>query len=149
MKKRVILGELLMILGLFIILNATLLGITGFAIGGFESPRVSTFFGLVFIIVGMAVFLANKEGKLEKTLAQQVLENRKVDPKVRFIKKVARKSGYVLEPNVKEGTPVYDQRGEYITVIPKGNKVRTGTYWSIIKALASGESSFRKRYKTA
>lgn len=138
---------ILFVFGLVLIANSSLIKITGYAVN--ESFRVGgSVLGLVFIVFGIVLFLAEKEGGLEKTLAQQILESRRFDPKTKFLKKVARKSGYYFGVEVKEGTPVYDIKKNYITVIPHRKEVSIGVYWSIIKALATGESSFRQNYKS-
>jgi hypothetical protein len=86
----------------------------------------------------------NKEGGLEKTLAQKIKESGKVINKPNEIVHIAKKSGYVIGDGVREGTPVYDKSGNYIIVIPRHN-VSGGVYHNIINELASGKSNFRKR----
>jgi len=52
--------------------------------------------------------------------------------------------GYTLVEGYKEGTRVY-KGNEVLTVIPKHARIESrGTIKSILEALASGESSFRK-----
>jgi hypothetical protein len=58
--------------------------------------------------------------------------------------RIARKSGYRIGEEVKEGTKVYDIDGRYITVIPR-HHISLGIYHKIIKTLAKGEPEFRKR----
>ena len=57
--------------------------------------------------------------------------------------------GYVLREGYKEGTRVY-KGNEVLTVIPNHRKMAgRGTAKSILEALATGESSFRKRHAHA
>lgn len=130
------------LIGLFLIINHSLMSITGNVIN--ETVQIGgSILGLIFIIAGAALFLV--EGGLEKTLAQIVRESKAVITDPRKLKKIARKSGYTIGREVKEGTKVYDKENHYITVIPR-HKISIGVYKNIINSLATGKSSFRQAY---
>jgi len=145
MKKEKRLSIFLISMGLILTANSFLINITGNVVS--ENIQVtSSILGLVFIIGGIGLFLSMKEGKLEKTLAQQTLENNSVVTDTKKLKKIARKSGYTIGKTVKEGYPIFDKKNNYITVIPYRH-VSIGVSKNILRALATGESSFRKYYK--
>ena len=106
------------------------------------------FFGVVFLVFGIALLLIHSEGTLEKTLAQKVKESGKfVDNPLEIIR-IAKKSGYYIGTEVKEGTPIFDMDGTRITVIPRRH-ISPGVYHGIINSLAKGESSFKRREYSA
>jgi hypothetical protein len=82
----------------------------------------------------------------DRNYAQEILNQRRYVDDTRELKKIAKKMGYTLMEGYKEGTRVYD--GESVlTVIPNHRKIGgKGTAKSILEALATGESSFRKRH---
>jgi hypothetical protein len=141
MKKTGMLGLLMMIAGVLLIANFSVSKITGNVIG--ENIAIGTSsLGFIFLIFGLVFFIVSSENKLEKTLAQQIKESGKMIDNPRELVRIARKSGYILGKEVKEGTQIYDQEGRYLTVIPHRH-ISPGTYHGIIKTLAKGESSFR------
>ena len=63
----------------------------------------------------------------------------------RELKRIARNSGYKVIDGFREGSRVYDD-DKVITVIPNHREVGgRGTAIRILEALATGESSFRRR----
>lgn len=145
MKKKIIGGSSALI-GAILILNS-LSGITGFVISQQLENTPSLFFGIILFVGGLALFvLEAREGGLEKNLARDILKSGKVLSKSREIKKVVDQMGYNYR-ETKEGLQVLDKNGRPLTVIPKHPTISFGVYKSIMKALATGESSFR-RYNT-
>ena len=139
-KPQLFLSFILIIGGLILISDVSLSKITGNVING--NPVMGfSFFGFALLIIGIVVFL---EGGLEKSLAQEIKESRRIIEKPKDIIHIAKKSGYILGKEVREGTPIYNQYGERITVIPRHN-ISPGVSRNIINDLARGESSFRKR----
>ncbi len=78
----------------------------------------------------------------DRNYAQEIIDNRKSINKPRDLIKIAKKMGYRLEKGYREGTRVYSQEN-VITNIP--HKITSGVRKSVLEALASGESNFRKR----
>ena len=142
-KLNLLLSYVLILAGLLLISNFFVSKITGNVIGEQISVGTSPI-GFIFLILGIVLFLTSQESRLEKTLAQQVKESGKIIDKPNELIRIARKSGYVVGKDVREGTSIYDSSGHYITVIPRHN-ISPGTYKGIISELARGESSFRKR----
>jgi len=136
---------LFLILGFVLILNSSIRNITGNIIeGGINFG--DSLLGLAFISVGLVFFLT-KESELEKkvkedNLAQQVLKIGKIYSKQREFKRIANRMNYSGR-EFKEGYQILDYNGNPLTVIPK-HKISKGVHYSILKALATGESSFRK-----
>ncbi len=137
MKTSRIISLLLVLFGFIFVFNS-LSGITGNIIIEKFDEQVSSIFGLVLILLGLIVFLSG----LEKNLAQEVMESGAVITDPRKLRKIATRMGYSGR-NVKEGYQILDRAGKPLTVIPR--HLKYGTYKSIIEALATGESSFRKR----
>ena len=141
-------GVLLFWVGVVVILNSFSFGsnITGFAINTMTWKIGFSLFGLLVLVGGIVLFMmAGREVK-EGNLAQQVKDSGAIILKTSKLKSIARKM-YTIK-NVKEGTQVLDANGRPITVIPNHRTVTPGVYRSIIGALASGHSSFR-RYATS
>lgn len=113
------------------------LTIIGAVIGAGASNSLS-WIAIAFFIVGI-VLLVEREGNL----AQRVRESGTVITKPKKMKSIARKMGYEIK-EAREGSKVLDYEGKPLTVIPKHDFSR-GTYRGIITALATGESSFRRR----
>jgi len=141
MKKR--LSIFFISIGLILIANLSLISITGYVING-NFKIGGSVLGLAFIIGGLALFLAGKEGRLEKNLAQQILRSGKILRKREEFMKIARKMGYTIGKDDKEGTRILDKYGMTLTTIP--SKVSKGVYYTIMKTLATGKSSFRRRH---
>ena len=136
------LGLLMIIAGVLFIANFSVSKLTGNVIG--ENVAVATSsLGFILLIAGIALFIVSTESRLEKTLAQKIKESGKIVDNPSEIIRIARKSGYTIGEQVKEGTKVYDFQGRYLTVIPRHN-ISPGTYRGIIKTLATGESTFRR-----
>lgn len=136
------------IIGVFLLASSES-GITGNVISERVSA-VSSIFSLMLVIGGVLVFMTErekKEGGLEKNLAREILQNKQIilDPrKLRKIaNKIAKQQGYSGR-EVKEGYQILDANGNPLTVIPHKN-ISRGVYYSIMEALATGESNFRKR----
>jgi hypothetical protein len=142
-KLNLLLSYAFILAGILLIANFSVSKITGNVIG--EQIAVGTSpIGFIFLILGIVLFVVAQESRLEKTLAQKVKESGKIIDKPNELIRVARKSGYIIGKEVREGTQIYSEEGRYITVIPHHN-ISPGTYHGIIGELAKGESSFRKR----
>ena len=142
-KPQIFLSFILIVGGLILIADVSLSKITGNIIN--NSPAVGfSSIGFLFLILGIVLFMVNAEGKLERNLAQEIKRSGRIVDNPRELIHIAKKSGYVLGKEVKEGIPVYDDFGRYITVIPI-HKVSGGVSRNIISELARGESNFRKR----
>jgi hypothetical protein len=142
-KSELFLSFILIFGGLILISDISLLKITGNVV--VDKPAIGfSSFGFALLILGIVILLIEQEGKLEKNLAQQVRESGRVIEDSKELIRIAKKSKYDLRKPVREGTPVYDSEGKYITVIPMH-----GVSWriskNILRELAEGESSFRKR----
>ncbi len=140
MRWKKFLGIFLIALSFIITLsNLTILG----AVIGSTASSSLSFLSILFLAIGIALVLVEKEGGLEKTLAQQILGSGAIITNPKKLRKIARKSGYKDGKEVREGYQVFDYEGNPLTVIPNHN-ISKGVYRSIIKALATGESSFRR-----
>ena len=133
-------GMFCTLIGFIFIINSSVKSITGNIIN--ETTHVGgSIFGFTFIIGGIVLFLAS-QGGLERNLAQQMLASGKMLTKPREFKRIATKMGYTIGKEVKEGTQILNDE-KYLTVIPKHN-ISKKVYCSILKALATGESNFRR-----
>lgn len=145
MRKQVI-GGFLSLLGAILILNS-FSGITGFAISKGIGTSTSTIFGIVLFVCGLALLALGEQESLEKrlqeNLARDILKRGRVLSKPREIKKVVDQMGYDYR-KTKEGLQVLDRNGRPLTVIPKHPTISYGVYKNIMKALATGESNFRR-----
>jgi len=90
-------------------------------------------------------YISKEPESKEKNIAQEVLDNRGVIESSKILKSVATQMGYDLKTGSKEGLRVLDYEGNLITVIPNHKKINNNTSRGILKDLASGESSFRKK----
>jgi len=113
--------------------NLTLIG----AVIGTQKPDILSFVAIAFFIAGIALII---KGRLED-LAKESLSSRTVITDPRKIRRMSRMMGYKGR-NVKEGYQVLND-GIPITVIPN-HQVSAGVYRSIMKALSTGESNFRR-----
>ncbi len=112
MKK---LGIGIILLGLVLIANSSLMSITGYVID--ESVRVGgSIFGLVFVVVGIGLFFSQKAGGLEKTL--KIIRTEQFE---RAIKRVPKKiiENALAKLGTGKGNEEYIKEGPY------------GGYWSI------------------
>ena len=145
LKLQRIFGGALILTGFIFILNS-LSSITGFIISQNLGKGVGSIFGLVFIICGILIFVSSREVK-EGNLAKQLLENGAIvqdSKKLRKIaKKVGKQEGY-FGREVEEGYQILNKNKKPLTVIPRHN-ISAGVYRSIMNALVTGESNFRKR----
>jgi hypothetical protein len=140
---RFIFSLLLAIVGLFFISGFSFPKMTGYVVGG-NLGFGNSFLGFIFLISGIVLFIAGKQWKLERNLAQEIKESGKRLDNPKEIIRIAEKSGYIIgKKECHEGTKVYNQFGKVVTVIPKHN-ISNGTYHNIIKELAEGKSNFRK-----
>ena len=141
MKKKQFLGLVFVVISLIVLISN--FSITGAVIGTSSSNSLSLI-AVIFLVVGLALV-----SQRERNYAQEILEQRRYVDDTRKLKKIARKMGYSLMEGYKEGTRVYN-RNEVLTVIPNHRKIEgRGTVKSILEALATGESSFRKRHAHA
>jgi len=135
-KKRIFGLSFITLAVVIIILNAK---ITGAFVGTVFSNSLS-FAALIFFVVGILLFFEK-----QKNYAQEVLESRRYVDKTGELKRIAREMGYELVEGYREGTRVL-KGDKVLTVIPKGKRVNgKGTIISILEAMATGESNFRRR----
>lgn len=71
MKKEKFIGILLLLFGFVLILNASMISITGNIIFTNTEAKVSSILGLIFIALGLTIFFAEKEGGLEKSIEKE------------------------------------------------------------------------------
>ena len=116
-------------------------GMTGFVVMENISSRTGSVLALALVIGGVLIFMAGKRGTPDYATA--ILEQRRYIDSARKLARIATRSGYQLEGGFKEGTRV-TQGGDVITVIPNHRKVSRGVSRSILEALSSGISSFRR-----
>ena len=142
MQKRKLIGIISIIIGTVILINSqtTLLGVS-LSPGG--ANNFSLIAGLAFVGVGIVLLFSKKYTKGDSDYAQHILDDGKYVDNPIEMKSIAKDSGYSLDKGAKEGTNVL-KGTEIITVIP-GHKIKRGTSRSILEALASGNSNFRKR----
>jgi hypothetical protein len=117
---------------------------TGAAIGVFSQS--SNLVALAFLILGLALSLREQQ---EGNLASELLRSRAVITDPKKLIRTAEKMGYD-ERNVKEGYQILGENGKPLTVIPR-HHISNGVSKNILKALSTGESSFRRyqQYKSA
>lgn len=112
---------------------------TGAVVGvGFSASL--NLIALITFILGLALFLIHS---LEINLAKEILSRGGVITNSRELIRIARKMDYG-ERQVKEGFQVLNEYGKPITVIPNHPNVSPGVSRNVLKALSTGESSFRK-----
>ena len=114
--------------------NLTIIG----AVIGARASNSLSWITIVFFVIGV-VLLVEREGNL----AQRVRESGTVITRPKKLKSIARKMGYEIK-EAREGSKVLDYEGKPLTIIPNHDFSR-GVYRGIITALATGESSFRRR----
>jgi hypothetical protein len=138
MNKKRITGFVFIVLAIGITISN--ISITGAVIGVTISNSLSLV-SIILLVVGLILVTHQ-----DRNYAQEILNQRRYVDDTRELKKIAKKMGYTLMEGYKEGTRVYD--GESVlTVIPNHRKIGgKGTAKSILEALATGESSFRKRH---
>lgn len=137
MEKRKILGIVLFLIGGFLIFNS-FSGMTGFVVAENIEKNISSIIGLMLVIGGIVLFVRGKEGNL----ALEIKKSGAIITNPKKLRKISNKMGYEGRL-VKEGYQVLNN-GRPLTVIPNHN-ISTGVYRSIINALSTGESNFRKR----
>ncbi len=138
MKKKRFIGLAFIAISLIIIVSNA--SITGAVIGTSSSNSLSLV-AIIFFVAGLVLM-----SQRDRNYAQEILEQRRYVDDTRELKKIARKMGYNLMEGYKEGTRVY-KGNEVLTVISNHRKIEgKGTVKSILEALATGESSFRKRH---
>jgi len=141
MKKRTIIKKSLglvtvVISSIGLILNKS---ITGAVIGTTVSNSVSLI-AIALFIVGLTL-MASKD----RNYAQEIIDKGAYMDDTNELRKIARRMGYDLQEAKREGTRVYSGKA-VVTVIPRHRKIQgRETQKSILEALATGESSFRKR----
>jgi hypothetical protein len=136
------------VLSYFFILTSFIFIIPFNITGNAVSSGIKTgnlFLGFSFLVFGIVLFMISHEGKLERNLAQEVRESGRTIDKSKDLIHIAQEMKYVLKDPVREGIPVYDKSGKYrITVIPI-HKVSWKISKCILRDLANGEPSFRRR----
>lgn len=129
-------GLFIFFIGVVLLLNS-LLGMTGLIIFENTGTRFGRIFGLVFVILGLIIFLSGLENRVEKTKRQlkEILESRRIG-NYDELRRIAERMGYTI----KEGgshSKVYIG-DKFVTTIPRhAGGVATGTYRSIVKELYS------------
>lgn len=140
-KRKEMLGLLLILGACFIIILNHGFKTTGAVIGLlFSSVSYSDFIALIMLVIGI-LFHIHGGDSLEKNLAADILKSGKMIDKPKEIERIAKKMGYE-EREVKEGCQII-YNGHPLTVIPR-HHISPGVYKSIMKALSTGESSFRR-----
>jgi len=133
----------LVLIGISLVMIASNVSITGAVIGTSITNSIS-FVAIVLLVVGLIL-----TSQREINYAREILEQGRYVDDTKELKKIARKMGYNLMEGYKEGTRVYSGH-EVLTVIPNHRKIGgKGTAKSILEALATGESSFTKKYAHA
>lgn len=137
MNKKRILGIALIILSSAVIISN--INITGAVIG---SPLLISLNLIAVALFIIGIILTIYESK---NYAREILERRRYIDDPREMMKIARKCGYTLDKGHREGAKVYNG-DNIITVIPTNHpRIDKRVSNSILEALATGESSFRKR----
>lgn len=152
----------LLFIGIFLIaINKT---ITGNAIGIREQDSLAIF-GIIVFLIGLSLIAISNKSGLERHIlpyetlnsgnstyppekenyAQEALDNRKTIDKSKELLKIAGKMGYEARSGYREGVRVFDQEGNTITAIPTHRKINPNTSKDILKALATGKSTLKKR----
>jgi len=116
---------------------------TGAVVGVAGSGSLSIF-GFVVALVSGIIFASGLEERVNDNPAAKLLKGGTVYTKSKELVSLARDCGYTLEPGRKEGTVVLKE-GKIIAVIPNHKSLNKYTAKGIMKAYASGESSFRKK----
>ena len=116
--------------------NLTIVG----AVVGISISNSLSWIAIVFFIVGI-LFVVREEK--EGNLALKVMESGAVIDNSKRLKRIANKMGYGYK-KVKEGYKVLGEDGKPLTVIPNGY-IPKGLSRGILRALATGKSSFRRR----
>lgn len=82
-----------------------------------------------------------------KNYAKKILESGRYVNSNRELKRIAKREGYILEDGYREGTIVlHPSNRRVVTVIPNHKTINCrDTIKSILEALATGESSFRRK----
>ena len=148
MKKRVnlILSAAFFVLGVFFIINSKA-NITGAVIGISINSTFSLILGIAFVFVSVILFIVGKED-LEQRLNEAgiALQQRRIYTKRNELIRLAIRCGYELSKGRREGTLVKDPHtGAIITVISDHPTILYGTSRGIMRALATGQSSYRRR----
>jgi len=156
------LGIGLLFVGIFLI--ATNKTITGNAIGIKEQDSLGIF-GIIIFILGISLItISNRSGlerhilpyetihqgnntypPEEKNYAQEIIDNKKTLDRSKDLLKIAGKMGYEIKGGYREGIRVIDSEGKTITAIPTHRKINPHTSRDILKALATGNSTLKKR----
>lgn len=135
-KSLRIFGTFLFLVGIVFLLNSISI-ITGYFIFEEVDEDFNRAIGLVFLLLGLIIFLSGLENKVEKLKRElaEILKSSKIGS-YDELTKIAQKMGY----GIKEGgnhSKIY--RGDkFVTTIPRHARgVATGTYRSIVKELYS------------
>lgn len=135
-QKRILGFSLIVIAIVTIISNVS---VTGAVIGTSISNSLNLIAVVLFII---GIILTTSK---DRNYAQEILDQRRYVDDTSELKRIARQMGYTLEEGYNEGTRVYKGK-TVLTVIPHHRRIQgRGTVKGILEALASGESSFRRR----
>lgn len=139
--KKIVVGFVLILFSIGLtIFNST--GITGAVIGTPLGNSIS-FLAAVCFILGLVLMTYELR---RKNYAEEILKQGRYVDDTRELKSIARKCGYRLDEGHREGTRIIKDDGEVLTVIPNHRRIEgRGTVRGILKALATGESTFRQR----
>lgn len=135
----VVISTILVIIGLILLVSS--LSLTGNVVSENLGKAPGSILGLMFIIGGFVLFLARK--REEGNLAKQVLESGAILSKPREVIKIAKKM-YDVVGNKREGYNVLYEGGR-LTTIPGHGTIPKGTFYSIMRALATGQPNLRRR----
>ncbi len=76
MKKERFAGILLLLLGFVLIVNATAVSITGNVIFSEGQAKIGSILGMVFVALGLTIFLVENEGGLERRVEPEIIRSK-------------------------------------------------------------------------
>ncbi len=116
MKKEKFTGILLLLLGFVLVLNSSAISITGQAVLSDTVLSINSVTGLVFIALGLAMFVLGSEGGLEK-IAGEVEEKKEIISNVKEDKRI-----YNLAKEIEKKQYIQKEINQLIYELSKGNE---------------------------
>lgn len=116
MKKEKFTGILLLLLGFVLVFNSSVVSITGQAILSDTVLGVNSVAGLIFIALGMALFVLGSEGGLEK-IAGKAEEKKEITSNVKKDKRI-----YKLAKEIQEKQYIQKDINKLLNELEKGNE---------------------------
>ena len=139
MKKKIIIGIILAILGIVLIINSQIRILEISLSPSGTEVNINLITGIALLIFG--VILMHNGGR---NYAKEALDNRKYVDNPKEMLSIAKKLGYELRESSKEGKKVYNGKQVIATIPTNHARISKGASRSILEALATGESSFRR-----